>query len=233
MDLKSVMNSPMMWLFCSFMVIVVVAQSVIYLREALVVASKMNISRKTCFVAMRSAALTAVGPALGTVIILIALIDAVGAPNTWMRLNDIGAARTELISVAIGAQTVGIDLKSSAFGVQEYSYALWSMAITNVGWIVVAMLLTHRMSGAIEKLTSKTDKQWVTLVTTGASIGLFSFLLSMQLVTKKTGNIVAAIAAAVGMLVIGIFVKKYPRLQEISLGIALLIGIFTAAAFVL
>lgn len=231
MDLKSVMNSPGMWIACSFMVIMVIAQSVIFMREAFRAADKMDMPRKTCLIGMRAAAITSIGPAMGPVVILIALINILGAPTTWMRLNDIGAARTELISATVGAQIIGVDIRSAAYDLKAFSYSLWSMAITDAGWLLVALVLTHRMTGVLDLLAKKTDKRWVTLATAGSSMGLFAYLMGNQVVgVGKSGNVLAAVASAVAMMLIGLLTDKYPRLQEISLGIALIIGMFTAAA---
>ncbi|XER07836.1 hypothetical protein SRRS_34290 [Sporomusa rhizae] len=214
------------------MVIMVVVQSAIFMREAFRAADQMGISRKTCFTGMRAAAITSIGPAMGPVVILISLISILGAPTTWMRLNDIGAARTELLSATIGAQVIGVDIQSAAYNLKAFSYSLWSMALTDMGWIIVALILTPRMKQALDSLTKKTDKQWVTLVSAGAAMGLFSFLTGNQVVgVGKSGNILAAVAAAVTMLLIGLISDKYPRLQEISLGAAMVIGMFTAATF--
>ena len=230
MDLKTVMNSPGMWLACSLMVLVVMGQSIVFLRAAFKAAPELGISREVCYTAMRSAAYTAIGPALGPVIILIVLMDTLGAPTAWMRLLDIGAAHTELVASTIGAQVAGVDLRSTAFDLRAYSYSLWASALNNFGWMAVTLLVTPKMGGAISVLTKKTNPRMVALLIVGASIGLFSFLLSNQLVGGKPGNMSAAIVAATAFLVLGLVSKKFPRVREFSLGIAMVAGIFAAQA---
>ena len=230
MELKEVMNSPGMWLACGFMVLVVMGQSIVFLRAAFKAAPEMGLSRDVCFSAMRSAAYTAIGPALGPVIILIVLMDTLGAPTAWMRLLDIGAAHTELVASTLGAQVYGVDLRSSAFDLQAFSYSWWAMALNDVGWMVVTLIVTPRMGGAVEALSKRTNPKMVALLTVGAGLGLFSFLLSNQLVGGKPGNITAAIASAVAFLIIGFASKKMPRLREFALGIAMVVGIFAAQA---
>lgn len=230
MELKTVMNSPGMWLACSFMVIVVMAQSIVFLRAALKIAPEMGLSRETCMTAMRSAAYTAIGPAMGPVIILIALIDTLGAPTAWMRLLDIGAAHTELVASTIGAQVAGVDIRSTAFDLRAFSYSLWASALNNFGWMAVTLLVTPNMGNAITFMTKKTNPRVVGLVTAGASLGLFAYLLSNQLVGGKPGNMSAALVAAIVFLGMGLASKKFPRVREFSLGIAMLAGIFAAQA---
>lgn len=231
MDFKEIINSPGMWLVSGIMVSVVLLQAASFLHAGFKAADGVGLSKDKCYKAVRSAIFTAIGPAMGPVIILIALIDVVGAPTAWMRLNDIGAARTELVSAGIAAQTAGVDLKSIDFGLREYSYVLWSMAITNVGWILVALFLTHRMAGMIKTMEEKTNKTCVSMITTGASIGLFTFLMCNQLVGAKTPNLIAAVVSGVTMLALGILAKKYSKMAELSLGVAMIVGMFVANVF--
>ncbi|MBP2637987.1 MAG: hypothetical protein H6Q72_3894 [Firmicutes bacterium] len=230
MDFKAIINSPAMWLACGMMVMVVIGQSIVFLRAAFKAAPEMGLSRQDCFTAMRAAAYTAFGPALGPVVILIVLMDTLGAPTAWMRLLDIGAAHTELVSSTLGAQVYGVDLRSAAFDLTAFSYSSWAMALNNMGWMIVTLLVTPKMEGAISTLTKKTNPRLVALLSAGAGLGLFSYLLSNQLVSGKPGNVTAAVAAAVAFLLLGFCSKKFPRLREFSLGIAMMAGIFAAQA---
>jgi hypothetical protein len=235
MDLKTVMNSPGMWLACSFTVLMVVLQSIIFLREAFKEAKRIELDRSLCVRGLRSAMITAVGPSLAPVVILFALVAVLGAPNTWMRLNDIGAARTELAMATMAAQVAGVDLRSPAYDVMGFSYSLWGMALNDVGYLIVALLIIHRLSGAVKTMGTKTDSRWVKLLMVGAVVGLYSGLLSGQLVGVKNwlGNAyAAAIASAVTLLISRYVSKKYPILQEPALGIAIIVGMLGAAALV-
>ena len=58
MNLQTVMNSPGMWLASSIMVLVVVGQSVLFLREGFKAADKLGMSRCTCVINMPRNAMT-------------------------------------------------------------------------------------------------------------------------------------------------------------------------------
>ncbi len=230
MDLKSVMNSPGMWVASSIMVIVVLVQSALFLREGFKAADKLGMPRSTSVKGMRAAMITAIGPSLGPVVILLALLAVLGGPTTWMRMNDIGAARTELAMSALATKVVGVDMRSAAFDLKAFSYALWGMALNNAGWMLVALLFVKRMNSAISKMNQKYDPAWVKLIMTGAAIGLFASLWSPALI-KGGGQFFAGIVAFVSMFLIGKYAGNYPRLQEPALGISMLIGMFAAAYF--
>jgi uncharacterized membrane protein YjjP (DUF1212 family) len=111
-----------------------------------------------------------------------------------------------------------------------FSYVLWGMAFNNFGWMAVALGSVHRMDKAIKTMNERSDPAWIKLFMSGAALGLFAYLWSGPLI-KGGGNFVAGIVAFFSMYLISRFCGKYPRLQEPALGLAMLIGIFTAAWF--
>ena len=108
---QAVINSPWMWLACGVMVFIVIAQSVVYLRSAIREADRLGIDAKRRHGAIRSACITSLGPSLSPVIIALSMITIIGAPNTWLYLNNVGAARTELATVAILAAMGGAEVQ--------------------------------------------------------------------------------------------------------------------------
>ncbi|MBP2666543.1 MAG: hypothetical protein H6Q76_1523, partial [Firmicutes bacterium] len=140
MNLQSVMNSPGMWIASSFMVLVVLVQSALFMREGFKAANKLGMPRSECIKGMRAAMITAIGPSLAPVVILLALLAVLGGPTTWMRMNDIGAARTELAMSALATKVYGVEMRSAAFDLKAFSYAIWGMAMNNAGWMLVALI---------------------------------------------------------------------------------------------
>lgn len=108
-------------------------------------------------------------------------------------------------------------------------------ALNNLGWFVVALLLTHRMGKAVDFLYGKYDKKWINMLMSGATFGVTGYLLSNQIVSKilipdasillKFQGLIPALVAGAVMLLIGKFVKSQ-RLQELALGIAMVAGMF-------
>ena len=238
MELQKVMNSPGLWIASSFMVIFIVILVIVYFKMGLKRAKELGIEKERYIPAIRSAAITSIGPSLSPVIVLLSMIAVVGAPTAWMRLNDVGAARTELSMVAISSGLLGIDPSSADFGVQAFSYATWAMALNNLGWFVVALLLTHRMGQAVDTLYTRYDKKWINMLMSGATFGVTGYLLANQIISKfvvadadvllRCKGLLPAVVAGVVMLLINKFLGKHQRLQELALGIAMLAGMFTA-----
>ncbi len=230
MDYNNIMNSPGLWAVSSLMIIVLLIASAIYVKMAFAEAKKIGLSRKRCIAGLRSSMITAIGPSLSPVIIAFALIAVIGAPTTWMRMNDVGAARTELAVIALAAKVIGLDPQSPEFGVMGFTYGIWGMALNNFGWMFVALVLTPGMSKYVAKLNAKYNPSWIKLMLSGATVGLFAYLTSMQLVSLKPGLWCATAVSAVSMLIISRVFAKHARLQEVALGISMLIGMFVTTA---
>ncbi len=226
MKFQEMINSPGLWIVSSFLVIISVVQAIVFMKAALKEASTLGIEKKGIKAAIRSASITAIGPSLSPVITLLSLVAVIGAPTTWMRLCDVGAARTELGVISLTSNLSGVEVGSAAFGAEAFSYALWGMALNNLGWLLVVFILGHRMRGIVEKMNMKYNPTWVKKLLAGATVGLFAYLLSNQIKTFEIPKLTPAIISAIVMLVLTTLFKKNQRLQELSLGIAMLIGMF-------
>ena len=103
-----------------------------------------------------------------------------------------------------------------------YAYALWGMALNNMGWMIVTLLLAPNMTKYVAKLNVKYDPAWIKYLLSGATVGLFAFLLSNALIQVKNNVLVldpgiwcAAIAAAISMRIpIFTVIRLHRRLWE-------------------
>lgn len=233
-NLQQIMNSPGLWIASSLTVITVVVQAVIFLKTSLKEANRIGLERDRYMASMRSAIITAIGPSFSPVIVLLSLIAVIGGPTTWMRLCDVGAARTELSIVALSSGLLGIEPGTEAFNLDAFSFSIWGMALNNLGWLLVVLLSIHKMTGIVDKLYTKYNPKWIKLLMGGTIIGLFAYLVSNSVVAKAiTGDfapIVACLIAAATMIIINKLFAKYQRLQELALGLAMLTGMFSTQA---
>lgn len=234
MELESIINSPGLWVASAMMVIAVVSQAIIFLRTALKEAKLIGLTRDQYVSGLRSAVITAIGPSFSPVIVLLSLIAVIGAPTTWTRLCDVGAARTELAMVTISSGLVGAEPGAVSFGVEAFTWALWGMALNNLGWLLVVLFTVHRMAKIVDNLYTKYDPAWIKLFMGGTIIGLFAYLVSGQIVVKTiAGNysaITAAVISGVVMFALSKLPARYQRLQELALGLAMLAGMFVTQA---
>ncbi len=233
MDMNAIINSPMLWILSSLIVIASVAQALIFLKNSLKEAERLGIDRSRRRAGMRSAVLTSLGPSLAPVVSVLALIAVIGSPTTWMRLCDVGAARTELGVVSLMADITGAEVGGASFDLQAFVHSLWGMALNNLGWLLVVFLLIHRMDKVVTWMDTKYDPKWIKVLMGAATMGLFAYLLGNQLYTFTwTTKWLPAVLGGGMMLVMTTAFKKHQRLQELALGISLLFGMLVTQAIV-
>ena len=226
MELKEIINSPGLWIVSSILVIISVSQAIVFMRAAIKEADAIGIDKNKRKSGMRSATITAIGPSLSPVITLLTMVAVVGAPTTWMRLCDVGAARTELGVISLTSALTGAEVGGASFDLVAFANALWGMALNNFGWLFVVFILGHRMSKVVDTMNTKYDPKWIKRLMSGASIGLFAFLLGNQVKSYNIDKLLPAVIAAVCMFILSTVFKKNKRMQEIALGLSMLIGMF-------
>lgn len=225
-EFQKIINGYDIWLCVIIMIAIVILQSVFFMKEAIKEAAKIGISHEARKAAIRSASITAIGPSLSPIIIMIAMSAMLGTPYTWFVLNNVGAARTELAAAAMGSSVAGVTVMDGNIGIKAWTYGIWAGVLNSAGWLIFVFLFNHKMENMVNIMYSKYDKKWIKALLGGATLALFAYLLSSQLVGKSTANYAAAAIAGVCSFVLGTVLKKYSRLQEVSLGLSMLVGMF-------
>lgn len=229
MNFQEIINGVDIWIVSSVMVFMSLIQAGLFLRASWREAGALGFSTRQRAACLRSAALTAVGPSLSPIVIMISMIAIVGGPTTWMVLNNVGAARTELAVISIAAGYTGAEM--SHLGMHAFTYALWVIALSGFGWLFVVFVLNHRMSRIVGQLNRRYDPKWITAMLAGANLGLFAYLLTGQLVGKPGTNYLAALISGATILFLTKVCRNVAFLQEISLGVSMLAGMFLAQLF--
>lgn len=228
-EILKIANGVGVWIFAAFIVVLVVIQSILYTKLAYKTADKLGMERETCNKALKVGMVTAIGPVVAIFIIMVGLMSVIGGPLAWMRLSIIGAAPTELTAATVGAEALGVTFGGADYDVTALATSWWTMAINGCGWLLVVGLFASKLELVREKVAGD-DTEWLALLTGAATLGAFGYLNSGDVV-KGGGNLVAVIAGAISMIVLGIAIDKNPKLRplkEYSLGIAMIIGVVLA-----
>lgn len=229
--MSAVMNSSGMWIACSFMVIVVLLQSFLFLKKSLKRAPEVGLTSQQVKSGIRGSVLASIGPSLAPILALMSLVIVIGAPLSWMRMNDVGASRTELGMASAAAEVVGGDLMAEVVSNETVAAVVWGMSLNNVGWMLVALFLTKHISKLVVKMNTRFNPKWVSLILAGSSMGLFGYLTANQVVGKTPPALVAVAASAVTMLIIDKTLSKYRWIREPSMGICMIVGMAAAQIY--
>ena len=184
MDYMKVANHPIIWFAVILNVLVVVFQSIIFVRKSLTTGRKIGLSDKQMSSALKSSAISSIGPSFVILVGLVSLMKTIGSPMAWMRLTLIGSVSHELMGVGFAADAMGTKVGSPGFTEEVFAVALWVSATGAVCWPLFTGLFTHKIDGLRGKVTGG-DSDLLAIVSTAASLGAFAYLVADSLVTEQ------------------------------------------------
>ena len=221
-------NSLPLWMIAAAVIGVVIFQAIIFIRLASKTASTVGMNRLEVKAALRTGAISSIGPSFAILIVAISLLTLIGNPVTLIRIGIIGSAPVETIGATVGAQAAGSELGSADFTQQAFTNAVWVMCLGGIGWLLVTALFTKSLGKVQTKIANNGQKSVTLLkvISTAALLGAFSYLGTMQVIKGMNEAMVFLAAFAVMPLILWTAAKfKLNWLKEWSLGLTILVGI--------
>ena len=188
MDIMQIANSPVLWVACAVPVCFVVFQAILFLRGARKAANKMGIEKHRVKSAIKSSAITSIGPSIVVLSGMLSLLVTVGAPVGWMRLSMIGSVMFESIAAGLGTASVGVTLGTDDMTSEAFGMAIWTMILCSIGWVIWATFSANKMD-KIEKKVSGGNAGTLTSIASFAVIGVFAAMCASHL--AKPGYLIA------------------------------------------
>lgn len=228
-----VANELGMWIACSFVVLVVIFQALLFMSRAYKAGIKMGIAPEKLKSGMRSGAITSIGPSVAVVIAMVSLIASLGGPFAWMRLSVIGSVPFELMAASAGAEAMGLELGGEGYGLLGYANSIWTCTLGAAGWLVLCALFTHKFND-LRMYVVRGNEALLPILSVSAMIGAFAYFGAPYLALRGSASTASYITGGIVMIIITKICQKYNwnALKEWSLGIAMVAGMFTALIFV-
>lgn len=230
----NVANSSSLWLACIPIAVLVVIQAIIFSKRAFASAELADLSKEEAYKAFKVGAVSAVGPAMGVFVVMLGLMSVIGGPLAWMRLSIIGAAPTELAAAGMAAKAMGKELTSPDYGILEFANAAWVMGLNGSAWLLTTALFSHKIEVFTGKI-SKGDPKKVGILMISAMCGAFGYLFGNELIKglkpETRPYAVSGIGAVAAMIILERLAKKYPKLGEYNLGLAMIVGMACAVIY--
>lgn len=222
-QILQISNAWPLWLLCGVLVVWVAIQSILFIRLCRKEADHLGYPKSKLNTAIMNGMVTAIGPGLAGVVVMISMMAVIGGPITWQRLSIIGAAQTELTTAKIAASALGTELGAPTFTVMALALCFLVMAINGCGWLLSTTIFTPHMETVRHKLSGG-DVAWLGLLSAGATIGLFSNFAAQSLVFG--GGRMAAVLVGFGTQ---FFIEKFiapkaPWIKGYAIAIALVVG---------
>lgn len=228
MDYLAVANSPILWA-CSISVFLIIsAQSVIFIRAALKEAPAADMTQKEVVTAVRTGAISALGPSMAIVIVAIGLLSLFGGPAVLMRIGLIGSSTYELIAANTGAAALGLELGGEGFDGRAFATVFTVMSLGGAMWMLGALFIGPVMKRVDAKARKRnmTTLQVITLAALAAALGY----ITAQEPTKSPVHLYVLVAATVAAICLQLAAGAFNRswIKEWSLSISMVVGLLAA-----
>ena len=226
---------PLMWAVAIFGVALTLIQSTLIMRKSIKAGYELGITKEEMRRGIKTSAISSIGPAMGVVGSLLALLVTMGSAVSYVRLSLIGGSNYEAMAANFGAKVLGAELSTKMTPI-VFTNALWTMALGLFGCLVFVFLFGHKMD-SVNNLLTNGRKALLPAVSLGAMLGSFAFFNVDNVLKIKTNPRVAlsAIFGAVVMFICQKIGDKSPKLtwlKEWSLTFAMFGGAIIATLIV-
>jgi hypothetical protein len=217
-----------MWIACAPGILIVFYQSWLFFRKSKTDALRIGLTKQQVNAAIRSAAVTSVGPCFVMLTAMLSLMLYVGAPLAWLRVDFIGSVTYEIQAASIAADSMGMELGSSQLTTDYLATAAMVMTSGCIGWVVFGAVFSDKME-KVNSFMAGGNAAIVPILGTGALIGVYSSMTLDRLYPFKN----QAIAVIVGGIVM-FFIQNYNNkakkqwLREWGLTICMVAGMIVA-----
>jgi hypothetical protein len=229
-DILAIANAPILWALALGVFVVIIIQSVIYIKAAKVAAPAAGISQRELNTAFKTGAIAAIGPSLAVVIVAIALLALFGTPATLVRIGLIGSVSYETGAANISAATVGSTLGGPEYTQNVFAVAFFAMSLGGAMWMIATLIMTPLLQRGEHKL-QKINPAIMTVIPAAALLAAF-ISLGIAEVPKSAVHVITLLSSAVTMGICVFFAKQLKQdwLKEWGLGIAIVVGLVVAYA---
>lgn len=220
-------NSFPLWILALLVAGVVIFQAIIFIRLASKTSSSIGMTSQEVKAAIRTGAVSSLGPSLAIVFVVISLITLIGNPVTLMRIGIIGSAAIETVGASLGSQAAGAELGAANYTAMAFTTAVWVMCLGGMGWLLFVLFFTKSLGKIQDKAIGKTKNvNTLKLVSTAAMLGAFSYLGTGEMV-KGLAESIVLVVAFIGMPIIMWIASKFKLswLKEWSLGLIIILGL--------
>lgn len=230
MDWQVIANAPWIWILGFIQAGIGLFQAGYFLRVGTRVLRERGGYTRSDIVAMvRSALITAIGPVLAEIFVMMALVIAISPGYTWQREGvGVGSVFTELVQASNAAIGAGQEFGEPSFNITGFAATVFVANVTCIGWSLAAALFTRYLGVARERIAGG-DVRFLSVITVSSTLGIFGYYAVNEM-NKGDGRLVAVIAGAV----LSAFLFKLsdwlgrPHLKEWALGIAMFLGMIIA-----
>ncbi len=232
-------NSPVIFAMTAVVILVVLAQSVHFLRKALKRSRELNMDQEKIRKTIKTAAIFTIAPAVAIVIGVMTLSKDLGIPLPWLRLSVVGSLSYETVAATNAESAMGLVFgQVESLTAQQYITIAMVMTLSIMVGIWLCPMVCKRMQNGMISMENR-DKKWSDLFTNSMFIGMISAFLGYvfcdvsDVFHGSTAGLIPVcvmVVSAAIMAACGILMKKlnWKWMGDYALPISLVLGMLSA-----
>ena len=169
-------NHPVIFVLVGLLVLVVLGQSVFFLRKALRRAREKGMDQSVIKKTVISSAVFTIAPAVAILVGVVTLSKSLGIALPWLRLSIVGSLTYETVAAGTALTELGGGLGSQITEASDYVTVAFVMTVSIIIGLFLVPLLTRRIQGGMKKI-EKRDKAWSEIFTNAMFLGMISAFL--------------------------------------------------------
>ena len=228
MNYLDVANSNFMFLLCAIPVMIILVQTILFIRLAWKQGVEIGMSPEKLKQCIRTSATFSVIPTLTLVALLVALSITIGKYFPWLRLSNIGAGAYEAVAAEIGFSAT----HAAEWSALTLSGFLTVMLCMNLGMSVAPLNVLLTLKSYDKKLrTAKKTNPFIMIGTGAAFVGVVARLSLPFFVNYKNHlSFIAAITGALVMYLCHHLGKTRSAFKDFGFSFAIITGIVVCIA---
>ncbi|MCL2367693.1 MAG: DUF5058 family protein [Oscillospiraceae bacterium] len=205
-------NSPLMYLIATVVIVYVLSQSVYFLVKAWRRGVELGMERKVLRSISTTSALFTIAPAIAILLGAITLTHALGVPIPWYRMTVYGAIHYELPAATMASAAAGVTLAETITDARVFSTIVWVMTLGILPALFIIPMSLKKIQKGVLKIGAK-DQRWGKLFMSAMFLGMVSAFLGMIFSNVREGlvgwiPVFVMLCSAVIMAALGILCKK-------------------------
>jgi hypothetical protein len=230
MDWRVLANAPWLWI-CGFVQAAIgLFQAAYFFRLATrMLARYGGYGPRQVRSIVRGAVITAVGPVLAEIFVMMALVIAISPAYAWQREGvAVGSVATEMVLVSDAAIGIGQEFGQPSFGLVGFAAAIVVVNVSCILGSLGAAFFTRYLGRARDRISGG-DARLLAVIGVCSTLGIFAFFAANE-ANRRGGREVAVVAGALLSMFLFKLADwlKLPRFKEWALGIATVGGMLLA-----
>lgn len=231
MQYLEVANSTVLALLIGMTILVVVGQSVLFVRKGLKRGQELGLSQTKLKKVVANAAIFSVLPSLPIIVMLLALSIPLGRFFPWLRLSVVGSAAYEGMAANIAANSMGLsDLTDPGLTPQIFGIIMLVMTIGIIWGILFNILFMKHLDDFSKKAKAKKNN-FIPIFTAAIFSGMLATLSAPYVANlQNIRAVLSFLTAGIAVLLLNKIAKetKVRIISEFSLPVAMIVGMAIA-----